>query len=157
MKRTFYTRIIRGSLIIVVILLVVGCALWYRRDTRAGDPATIQEVADAYHPVFESGRGFGNDRFDVYSFSLKTSAASQLVSSKWKVYDQEFEMCYTRQFQTLLDVHGSDIRLSKVRAKIEEIRRADDLRYRRIDRGSTTMLYMYSAAVDLGYCLILTI
>ncbi|MDO5100896.1 MAG: hypothetical protein Q4D52_04965 [Eubacteriales bacterium] len=156
MKRTFYTRIIGGSLIIVLILLAVGWGLWQRGHTGARDLIEIQDVLEQCDLVFESERGFGNDRFDVYSFSLKASTADQPVS-EWKSSDQEFETCYATEFQPMLDLYGSDARLSEVRVQLEEIRRAADLRYERVERGSTTLLYMYSADMDMGYCLILTI
>lgn len=53
-----------AGLLVVLIILLTSCGI-------NSDLRDIAADISTYSTVFKSERGFGNDRFDVYSFSLK--------------------------------------------------------------------------------------
>ena len=52
------------GLVIILMVLLSACG-------RTSDLQEISADISSYSIVFKSERGFGNDRFDIYSFSLR--------------------------------------------------------------------------------------
>jgi len=142
-------------LIFVVVVLAAAFLLvntFINNLTESKDISEIQSAVAEYNVEYKSERGFGNDRFDIYSFSLKI----KLEDLEFLPKDNDLQKIYKTSFETL-----SDLELGNnddgLKTEIEKLIEASDLKYRYIHMGGTEKLYLFSDDVNKGYCLILTI
>lgn len=138
-----------------IILIFFGALSWLflKMTDDLNDLSDIRTEVDQYDVKFKSERGFGNDRFDIYSFSLK----SPEKNTSFKTIDRHFEKAYenfTGMFNIELEKNAD---LNKLKGDIEKLIAARDLQYMQITLDGTKKLYVYSKAINQGYCLILTI
>lgn len=113
--------------------------------------SSYTSIYQQYNTEFKSERGFGNDRFDVYSFSLNEPPSEQ----HFQVPDDAFEDVY-KNFSDMIDVEmGSE--QSELKEDIKRLSQENDLRVRYVHQKGTRELYLYSERLNKGYHMILTI
>lgn len=118
------------------------------------DLIELASFLDRYDIEYQSERGFGNDRFDIYSFKLKK--INQKIP--FKTIDKEFQDSYNN-FESMLEnveTEGHPDTMS-IRTKIEKHISSEDTKYMNIELDGTKKLYLYNENMNKGYCLILTI
>lgn len=125
-----------------------------------GRTSDLQEISadiSSYSIVFKSERGFGNDRFDIYSFSLRKPediSGFQMVSEE----SEKFFWNYITMIEAeLMDDPPKAASLKAVKADIDTIRNQEDGQYLHVSLNGTSKLYVYSPVLNAGYCLVLVI
>lgn len=123
----------------------------------------LKEIASndtRYETAFESERGFGNDRFDIYSFSFKQPKKIK----KFQKIDDKYQS-RIKNFKDMMDVGFEDnnrknVQQDSIRNAISEIEMAGDAEYLYLYLDSekhNTKIYVYSGKLNKGYCFILII
>lgn len=133
-----------------IAVLVLAFALYYVNRT-PDDISELSSYALSYAVEFKSERGFGNDRFDIYSFSLKQAVPDELFSP----YDENGRTKY-ENFESMSALELCD-KYANLRVSIEELMQTPDLEYLYVSSGGTEKLYLYNEGATTGYCFILTI
>lgn len=138
-------------LIIPLILLLLAFKLMQSFELRAyyQDIVEISDAIQTSKLEFASERSFGNDRFDIYSFSL-TSEGSKYFSD----IDEHFTRGYTGMINMLESELSHNTTLLK---SVKEITIQNPSKYMYVKKDGTTKLYIYAPVLNKGYCLILTI
>lgn len=121
------------------------------------DLRDISADISTHSVVFKSERGFGNDRFDIYSFSLKKPEDM----SGFHMVSEEYEKFFW-DFRCMIDVElmndpSRASSLKALKADIDKIKNQEDGRYLYVSSNGTCKLYVYSPTLNAGYCLILVI
>ena len=100
---------------------------------------------------YKSERGFGNDRFDIYSFSIEGEVNfNDDVSILEEIYQKEF--------RNILNTESKKNRsLKEKQNQIENLLKEKRFIYKYFVLKGTKKLYLYDAVSNKGYCFILTI
>ena len=135
------------GLAITFLFLLSSCGINNDLDDITADIATSSVV-------FKSERGFGNDRFDIYSFSLKKPK----VISNFHQVSEESERFF-RDHIGMIDIElmNDPSRASSLRNDIDKAKNQEDGQYLYLNLNGTSKLYVYSPTLNMGYCLILVI
>ena len=138
---------------IVLILILVACIFAINR--LAGN--NRNELSELGAPVqnikleYKSERGFGNDRFDIYSFSIEGEVNfNDDVSILEEIYQKEF--------RSILNTEGKkNQELKEKQNQIENLIEKKRFVYNYVIQKGTKKLYLYDSVSNKGYCFILTI
>lgn len=152
MKCKYIAVIIIILFVCVVISFVAFMVM--KNISEKNDICEIQSIMKNSKSEYKSDRGFGNDRFDIYSFTLKKTDKAR----GFRVRDIFFDEKYNHGFASF--VNGKDLKdeeLKKLKSGIEEILKDKELQYMYVDLGGTSKIYLYSKKLNKGYCLIVTI
>lgn len=139
--------------IIVISLLILG-SIFLNAQTDYFIKEDMNEIADkivSYEVEYRSERGFGNDRFDIYSYSLSDNSDFKEPDLLYESTDLKFRRILTRTNEDL------NSKLDPLIAQIHDMRNQPDLTYLYGYKPGTDKLYMYSATLKKGFCLIFTI
>ncbi len=108
-----------------------------------------------YTSVYISERGFGNDRFDIYDFTLTDTDKADLASFKDKDEDYDKKSYFFKHF---LELEKKDITAyDTVINDVDKLEKCDDFKYMYITNGYNEKMYIYSLKENKGYCFILEI
>lgn len=150
-KIVFILLIILGAVIFSLALYNIFVNIFGNKEkelSEIGVPVNKIEIE------YRSERGFGNDRFDIYSFSLE----SKDEKVDFKLHDDNLEEIYKTVFKTILNSKSeNNQKLRDVRDRIEALKQGKDLVYKYFIMEGTKKLYLYDRVLNKGYCLILTI
>ena len=138
---------------IILILILVACIFAINR--LAGN--NRNELSELGAPVqnikleYKSERGFGNDRFDIYSFSIEGEVNfNDDVSILEEIYQKEF--------RSILNTEGKkNQELKEKQNQIENLIEKKRFVYNYVIQKGTKKLYLYDSVSNKGYCFILTI
>ena len=138
---------------IVLILLLGACIFAFNR--LAGN--NRNELSELGTPIknikleYKSERGFGNDRFDIYSFSIEGEVNfNDDVSNLEEVYQKEF--------RSILNTESKkNQELKEKQNQIENLLEEKRFVHKFINLEGTKKLYLYDLVSKKGYCFILTI
>ena len=138
---------------IVLILLLGACIFAFNR--LAGN--NRNELSELGTPIknikleYKSERGFGNDRFDIYSFSIEGEVNfNDDVSNLEEVYQKEF--------RSILNTESKkNEALKEKQTQMENLLEKKRFVYNYVIQKGTKKLYLYDSVSKKGYCLILTI
>lgn len=138
---------------IVLILILVTCIFAINR--LAGN--NRNELSELGKPIknikleYKSERGFGNDRFDIYSFSVEGEVNfNEDVSN--------LEGIYQKEFRNILNTESKkNEALKEKQNQIEKLLKEKRFVYNYVIQKGTKKLYLYDSVSKKGYCLILTI
>ena len=138
---------------IVLILILVACIFAINR--LAGN--NRNELSELGTPIknikleYKSERGFGNDRFDIYSFSIEGEVNfNDDVSNLEEVYQKEF--------RSILNTESKkNEALKEKQTQMENLLEKKRFVYNYVIQKGTKKLYLYDSVSKKGYCFILTI
>ena len=100
---------------------------------------------------YKSERGFGNDRFDIYSFSLEDEV-------NFNNDDANLEVIYQKEFSNIFNTESKKNQILKEKQnQIENLLKEKRFSYKYVVLKGTKKLYLYDAVSNKGYCFILTI
>lgn len=144
--------IVLGTVIVLIIAFMALSAC--NAFSALIDISDISSSISEYYVVYKSERGFGNDRFDIYSFSLEQPDDLDGFIE----IDREFDK-YSRNFITMIEsIFADDHTESEAfKMEIKRIAEAKDGRYMHLSSNGSEKLYMYSPKLNQGYCFILVI
>ena len=100
---------------------------------------------------YKSERGFGNDRFDIYSFSIEGEV-------NFNDDIRNLEEIYQKEFRSILNTESKkNEALKEKQNQIEKLLKEKSFIYKYDILKGTKKLYLYDSVSKKGYCFILTI
>lgn len=142
-------------MIMLAFISVVLCIVYVAKSNKnVSDLSEMSSSIEAYTIKFKSERGFGNDRFDIYSFSLK----SQDNLKNFKQKNDELDQIYDDNFETMMITEQEkNNKMQELKADIEKLKNSKHILFKYIEKDGTKKLYLYDKNDNIGYCMILTI
>ena len=138
---------------IILILLLVACIFAFNH-LPVNNRNELSELGTPVQTIkleYKSERGFGNDRFDIYSFSLEGEVNFNGDVSK-------LEEIYQKEFKSILNTETKKNReLKEIQNQIENLLEERRFAYKYVILKRTKKLYLYDSESNIGYCFILTI
>ncbi|XVG95578.1 hypothetical protein ACGCUQ_00600 [Eubacteriales bacterium KG127] len=147
----------------IVLFVCVLLAVYFLKKSEHGDVKEIKPGINTVREEVRSERGFGNDRLDVLSYTIKNGKRI----SGFKDIDGEFDEAYAKHFKEILNSNliGDSDEASHIRlAQMKLIKK--DIALIKISRGSkyiithedgTRKLFVHNEITGRGYCFVLTI
>ena len=142
-------------MLILAFIAVVLCIVYVAKSNKnISDLSEINSSIKTYKVRFESDSGFGNDRFDIYSFSLK----SQDNLKDFRQKNDELDQIFDNHFETMMvSEQEKNNQIQELKADIEKLKNSKHILYKYIEKDGTKKLYLYDKNANKGYCMILTI
>lgn len=142
-------------MLILASIAVVLCIVYVAKSNKnISDLSEMSSSIEAYTIKFKSERGFGNDRFDIYSFSLK----SQDNLKNFKQKNDELDQIFDDNFETMMITEQEkNNEMQELKTDIEKLKNSKHILYMYIEKDGTKKLYLYDKNDNIGYCMILTI
>jgi hypothetical protein len=139
-----------AGFLIALMVLLSSCRI-------SGDLKEISADISTYSLIYKSERGLGNDRFDIYAFSLKKA---EDMGDFLKVSEESAKFFW--DFLVMIDLEAINdpsraSSLKAVKADIDHIRNQEDGQYLYVISDGSSKLYVYSPTLNSGYCLLLVI
>lgn len=148
------TRKIILMLMLAFISVVLSIVYVARSNKNINDLSEMSSSIEDYTIKFISDRGFGNDRFDIYSFSLK----SQDNLKDFRQKNDELDQIFDNNFETMMvSEQEKNNKIQELKADIEKLKNSKHILYKYIEKDGTKKLYLYDKNTNKGYCMILTI
>lgn len=142
-------------MLILAFIAVVLCIVYVAKSNKnISDLSEMSSSIEDYTIKFKSDRGFGNDRFDIYSFSLK----SQDNLKDFRQKNDELDQIFDNNFETMMvSEQEKNNQIQELKADIEKLKNSKHILYKYIEEDGTKKLYLYDKNTNKGYCMILTI
>ena len=138
---------------IILILILVACIFAFNHF----DQNNRNELSELGTPVqnikleYKSERGFGNDRFDIYSFSIEGEVNFNDDVSN-------LEAIYQKEFRSILNTESKkNEALKEKQTQMENLLEKKRFVYNYVIQKGTKKLYLYDSVSNKGYCFIVTI
>ena len=138
--------------IILILLVVASIFVFYHlagnnRNELSELGTSVKNIKMAY----KSERGFGNDRFDIYSFSIEGDV-------NFNDENDKLEEIYQKEFRSILNTESKTHQeLKEKQNQIENLLEKKRFVYKFVKLKGTKKLYLYDSVSNIGYCFILTI
>ena len=141
-------------MLILAFIAVVLCIVYVAKSNKnISDLSEINSSIETYKVRFESDRDFGNDRFDIFFFSLKSR--DNLKDFKQK--NDELDQIFDNNFETMMvSEQEKNNKIQELKADIEKLKNSKHILYKYIEKDGTKKLYLYDKNTNKGYCMIMT-
>lgn len=142
-------------MLILAFIAVVLCIVYVAKSNKnISDLSEINSSIETYKVRFESDRDFGNDRFDIYFFSLKSR--DNLKDFRQK--NDELDQIFDNNFETMMvSEQEKNNKIQELKADIEKLKKSKHILFKYVEKDGTKKLYLYDKNTNKGYCMILTI
>lgn len=132
---------------IVVLIILAFFVYDYFKNS---DFVEIKKVTNTITKIYESESDFGNDKFTIHEFTLKSNT-TPLSFQK----DDGNLSNYLGDFSSLIDKGIENKKIDpKFKEELEKIVNSDNTKFLKIQKGSTTKLYIYNSDDNKGYVFI---
>ena len=138
---------------IILILILVTCIFAFNHFDQ-NNRNELSELGTHVQNIkleYKSKRGFGNDRFDIYSYSLDGEVN----------FNNEYanlEEIYQQEFRNILNTESKkNQELKEKQNQIENLLEKKRFVYNYVIQKGTKKLYLYDTVSNKGYYFILTI
>ena len=138
---------------IILILILVACifAINHFSQNNSNELSELGTSVQNIKLEYKSERSFGNDRFDIYSFSVEGEVNFNDDVSN-------LEGIYQKEFRSILNTESKkNQELKEKQNQIENLLEKKRFVYKSINLKGTKKLYLYDTVSNKGYCIILTI
>ena len=138
---------------IILLLLLVTCifAFYHLIGNNRNELSELGIPSKNITLEYKSERGFGNDRFDIYSFSLEDEV-------NFSNEDANLEEIYQKEFSNIFNTESKKNQaLKEKQNQIENLLKEKRFIYKYVVLKGTKKLYLYDEVSNKGYCFILTI
>ena len=136
---------------IILILILVACIFAFNHFAQ-NNRNELSELGTHVQNIkleYKSKRGFGNDRFDIYSYSLDGEVN---FNNKYA----NLEEIYQKEFRIILNTESKKNQaLKEKQNQIENLLEKKRFVYNYVIQKSTKKLYLYDLVSNKGYCFIL--
>ena len=141
----------KKSIILILILVAYIFAINHFFQNNSNELSELGTSVQNIKLEYKSKRGFGNDRFDIYSFSIDGEV-------EFNNEDSNLEEIYQKEFRSILNtVSKKNQELKEKQNQIENLLEKKRFVYKSINLKGTKKLYLYDTVSNKGYCIILTI
>ena len=138
---------------IILILILVACIFAFNHFAQ-NNRNELSELGTHVQNIkleYKSERGFGNDRFDIYSFSIDGEV-------EFNNEDSNLEEIYQKEFRNILNTESKKNQaLKEKQNQIENLLKEKRFIYKYVILKGTKKLYLYDSVSKKGFCFILTI
>ena len=138
---------------IILILILVACIFAFNHFAQ-NNRNELSELGDFVQNIkleYKSERSFGNDRFDIYSFSVEGEVNFNDDVSN-------LEGIYQKEFRNILNTESKkNPALKEKQNQIENLLEEKRFVHKFINLEGTKKLYLYDLVSNKGYCFILII
>ena len=138
----------------IILILILGACIFAFNHFAQNNRNELSELGTSVQNItleYKSERGFGNDRFDIYSFSLEEEV-------NFNNDDGNLEEIYQKEFRSILNTESKKNQaLKEKQNQIENLLKEKRFSYKYVILKRTKKLYLYDAVSNKGYCFILTI
>lgn len=139
------------SIILILILVAFIFAINRLAGNSRNDLSELGNHVQNIKLEYKSERGFGNDRFDMYSFSVEGEI-------NFNNEDSNLEAIYQKEFRNILNTESKkNPELKEKQNQIENLLEKKRFVYQSINLKGTKKLYLYDTVLNKGYCFIVTI
>lgn len=141
----------KKTIILVLLLIASIFAFYHLEGVNRNELSELGTPAKNITLEYKSERGFGNDRFDIYSFSLEGEV-------NFNKEDANLEEIYQKEFSNIFNTESKKNQtLKEKQNQIENLLKEKRFSYKYVVLKGTKKLYLYDAVSNKGYCFILTI
>ena len=141
----------KKSIILILILVAYIFAFNHFAQNNRNDLSELGAPVQNIKLEYKSERGFGNDRFDMYSFSVEGEI-------DFNNEDSKLEAIYQKEFMNILNTESKkNPELKEKQNQIENLLEKKHFVYKSINLKGTKKLYLYDSVSNKGYCFILII
>ena len=139
------------SIILILILVAFIFAINRLAGNSRNDLSELGNHVQNLKLEYKSERGFGNDKFDIYSFSIEGEVNFNDDVSN-------LEAIYQKELRNILNTESKkNPELKEKQNQIENLLEKKRFVYKSINQKGTKKLYLYDLVSNKGYCFILTI
>ena len=139
------------SIILILILVAFIFAINRLAGNSRNDLSELGNHVQNIKLEYKSKRGFGNDSFDIYSFSIDGEV-------EFNNEDSNLEAIYQKEFRNILNTESKkNPALKEKQNQIENLLEKKRFVYKSINLKGTKKLYLYDSVSNKGYCFIVTI
>ena len=143
--------IMKKSIILILILVACIFAFNHFAQNNRNDLSELGTPVQNIKLEYKSERGFGNDKFDIYSFSIEGEV-------NFNDDIRNLEGIYQKEFRSILNTESKkNQELKEKQDQIENLLEKKRFVYKSINLKGTKKLYLYDSVSKKGYCFILTI
>ena len=138
---------------VIYILLLVACifAVYHFTQNNRNELSELGSHIRNIKLEYKSERGFGNDKFDIYSFSVEGEI-------DFNNEDSNLEEIYQKEFRNILNTESKkNEALKEKQNQIENLLEEKRFVHKFINLEGTKKLYLYDSVSNKGYCFIVTI
>ena len=141
----------KKSIVLILILVATIFSVYYLLGNNRHDLSELGTHVQNIKLEYKSKRGLGNDRFDIYSYSLDGEVN----------FNNEYtnlEAVYQKEFRSILNTESKkNEELKEKQNQIENLLEEKRFVHKFINLEGTKKLYLYDLASNKGYCFILII
>ena len=141
----------KKTIILILLLIASIFAFYHFAQNSRNDLSELGNHVQNIKLEYKSERGFGNDRFDMYSFSIDGEV-------EFNNEDSNLEAIYQKEFRNILNTESKkNLELKEKQNQIENLLEKKRFVYQSINLKGTKKLYLYDTVLNKGYCFIVTI
>ena len=141
----------KKTIILILLLIASIFAFYHFAQNSRNDLSELGNHVQNIKLEYKSERGFGNDRFDMYSFSIDGEV-------EFNNEDSNLEAIYQKEFRNILNTESKkNLELKEKQNQIENLLEKKRFMYKSINLKGTKKLYLYDSVSKKGYCFILII
>ena len=141
----------KKSIILILLLVASIFVLYYLVGNNRNELSELGAPVQNIKLEYKSERGFGNDRFDIYSFSIDGEV-------EFNNEDSNLEAIYQKEFRNILNTESKkNEALKEKQNQIENLLEEKRFVHKFINLKGTKKLYLYDSVSKKGYCFILII
>ena len=138
----------------IILILILGACIFAFNHFAQNNRNELSELESPVQNIkleYKSKRGLGNDRFDIYSYSLDGEVN----------FNNEYanlEAIYQKEFRNILNTESKkNQELKEKQNQIENLLEEKRFVHKFINLKGTKKLYLYDSVSKKGYCFILII
>ena len=141
----------KKCIILILLLVATIFSVYYLLGNNRNELSELGSSVQTIKLGYKSERGFGNDRFDIYSFSIDGEV-------EFNNEDSNLEAIYQKEFRNILNTESKkNEALKEKQNQIENLLEKKRFVYNYVIQKGTKKMYLYDSVSKKGYCFILTI
>ena len=141
----------KKSIVLILLLVATIFSVYYLIGNNRNNLSELGTHVQNIKLEYKSERGFGNDRFDIYSYSLDGEV-------NFNNDYTNLEEIYQKEFRNILNTESKKKQeLKEKENQIENLLEEKRFVHKFINLEGTKKLYLYDLVSKKGYCFILTI
>ena len=141
----------KKCIILILLLVATIFSVYYLLGNNRNELSELGDPVQNIKLEYKSEKGFGNDRFDIYSFSIEGEV-------NFNDDIRNLEEIYQKEFRSILNTESKkNEALKEKQNQIEKLLKEKRFIYKYLILKGTKKLYLYDSVSKKGYCFIITI
>ena len=141
----------KKSIVLILLLVSTIFSVYYLVGNNRNELSELGAPVQNIKLEYKSERGFGNDKFDIYSYSLDGEV-------NFNNDYTNLEEIYQKEFRNILNTESKKKQeLKEKENQIENLLEEKRFVHKFINLEGTKKLYLYDLVSNKGYCFILII